>query len=135
MDNIDLALKGNLYGGSDGNESTVDTDVADAADEDGRSPGVVFAESGSSIRKGVGACVDGDSTLVARGLRAGLLNLVADRGLCVLRNVFLAVGDVADSVSNLRLVDPLPYTGSTFVVFNDNLGRFEGDGPTVGIAS
>lgn len=52
----------------------------------------------------------------------------------MLRNVFLAVGDVADSVSNRRLVDPLPYTGLAFAVLSVSFGRFEGDGPIGGMA-
>ena len=42
--------------------------------------------------------------------------------------VFRIVGDVADSVSNLRLVAFLPNMGATFAVLSDNLGRFEGGG-------
>jgi hypothetical protein len=89
-------------------ESSVDTDVADAVDEDGMSRGVVLAESGNSIRDGVAGCTGGGSAFVVRGLSAGLLNLPPDLGLCVLRKVFLAVGEVADNVSNRRLVEPFP---------------------------
>lgn len=53
----------------------------------------------------------------------------------MLRKVLRAVGDVADSVSNRRLVDPLPYTGLTSDVLSESLGRLDGDGPTGGSAS
>jgi hypothetical protein len=43
-----------------------------------------------------------------------------------------AVGEVAESVSNRRLVDPLPYTGLTFEVLSVSFGRLDGDGPTDG---
>ena len=89
-------------------ESSVDTDVADAVDEEGISPGVVLAESGSSICEGVADCTGVDAAFVVRGLSAGLRNLPPALGLCVLRKVFLAVGDVADNVSNRRLVEPFP---------------------------
>ena len=59
----------------------MDTEVADAAEEDGRSPGVVLAESGSSMRDGVSDGVTGASTLVASGRNAGLLNRVVAFGL------------------------------------------------------
>jgi hypothetical protein len=47
---------------------------------------------------------------------------------CPFRKVFRAVGDVADSVSNLRLVEPFPNIGVTLEVLSVNFGRFEGDG-------
>jgi hypothetical protein len=59
----------------------VDIEVEDAAEEDGGSPGVVLAESGSSMRDGVSDGVIGDSTLVASGRNAGLLNRVVAFGL------------------------------------------------------
>ena len=86
----------------------METEVADAADEEGRSPGVVFAESGNSMRDGVSDGVVVVSTLVVRGRKAGRLSRVPDLGLCVLRKVLRAVGEVAESVSRRRLVDPLP---------------------------
>ena len=52
----------------------------------------------------------------------------------MLRKVLRAVGEVAESVSNRRLVDPFPYTGFTFDVLSESFGRFEGDGPTDGSA-
>jgi len=112
-------------------ESSVDTDVADAADEEGRSPGVVLAESGSSICDGGAGCT-GFESIVVRGLSAGLLNLPPDLGLCVFRNVFRAVGEVADNVSNRRLVEPFPKTGLTSEVLRLSFGRFDGDGPSNG---
>lgn len=42
--------------------------------------------------------------------------------------VFREVGDVADSVSNLRLVAFLPKMGVTVVVFRVRRGRLEGVG-------
>ena len=131
--NIDFVLKGNLYGGSVENDCTVDTDVAEAAEEEVESTGVVGTESGSSIREGVNVGVGGDWTLVVRSPHTGRLSL-GDFGLCVFLKVFRAVGEVADSVSNRKLVDPLPYTGLTFDVLRESLGRFEGDGPSAGIA-
>lgn len=94
----------------------------------------MLAESGSSIRDGVSDGAEGVSTFVVRVLNAGLRNFVADLGLCVFRKVFLAVGEVAESVSSRRLVDPFPYTGLTSDVLRLSLGRFEGDGPTGGMA-
>ena len=43
-------------------------------------------------------------------------------------NVFLAVGDVAESVSNRRLVALFPKMGEMFEVLRDSLGFFAGDG-------
>ena len=90
-----------------------------------------MAESGSSICEGVAGCT-GVGSIVVRGLSAGLLNLPPDLGLCVLRNVFLAVGEVADNVSKRRLVEPFPKTGLTFEVLRLSFGRFDGDGPSSG---
>ena len=42
--------------------------------------------------------------------------------------MFLAVGDVADSGSILKLVDPLPNTGAALEVLSDSFGLFEGEG-------
>ena len=81
--------------------------------------------------EGVSTEVDIGSTFVASGVNAGLLALALDfrSRFCPLRKVFLAVGDVADSVSNLKLVDPFPYTGLTFEVLSDSFGFFDGEGP------
>jgi hypothetical protein len=50
-------------------------------------------------------------------------------GLYALLKVFLLVGDEAESVSSRRLVDPLPkVTEGAPVVFNESLGRLQGDG-------
>lgn len=66
---------------------------------------------------------------VARGVTFGLFVLRSIS--CAFRKVFLAVGEVAESVSSLRLVEPLPNTGATLKVLRDNLGFFDGVGPGV----
>ena len=43
--------------------------------------------------------------------------------------MFRLVGDVADSVSNLKLVEALPNALARLDVFSDSFGLFEGDGP------
>lgn len=43
--------------------------------------------------------------------------------------MFRVVGDVAESVSSLKLVEPFPKTDEgTFVVFSESLGLFAGEG-------
>lgn len=59
----------------------METELIEAAEDDGRSPGVVLAESGSSMRDGVSDGVTGVSTLVARGRKAGRLKRDGDFGL------------------------------------------------------
>ena len=60
------------------------------------------------------------------GLEPGTLTL--DSSSCALLKVFRTVGDVAESVSNRRLVAFLPNVGGRMVVLRDSLGRFEGEG-------
>lgn len=122
-------LKGSLYGSSDDVESVVVSDVVEAADDAVLS--TVSAESGSSTCEGVGSSVTtGVTLLVAKGVNASLFGLVSGMRFdsCRFRNVFLTVGDVAESVSNLRLVEPLPKMGATLEVLRESLGLFEGEG-------
>lgn len=103
-------------------ESIVDADEADAEDRADSSCCV----SSCSIVK---SCRD---RFVLSGLRAGFdtrESLVrCSVGLCAFRNVFLAVGDVADNVSNLKLVEPFPKTVGTLSVSSESFGRLAGDG-------
>ena len=126
---IDVALNGSLYGISAGNESSVDVDDIDAADD--AQPSGLSAEFGSSMRDGVNA--SGDDTIVltvARGVNTGRLVFTLDvlSTSRLFEKVFLAVGEVADSVSSRRLVELLPMIGATSDVFNESFGRFAGDG-------
>ena len=56
------------------------------------------------------------------------LNLASSS--CALLKVFRMVGEVAERVSNRRLVVFLPKVGGKIDVLSDNLGRFEGEGAT-----
>ena len=94
------------------------------------------ADSGSSIRVGVSVGVSikgagvGAGASVTSGVRAGILSLAlpaARSCSCLLRKVFRTVGDVAERVSSLRLVDPLPKIGATLDVFKLSFGFFDGD--------
>lgn len=67
---------------------------------------------------------------VARDVEIGPFDLRSIS--CAFRKVFLAVGEVAESVSSLRLVETLPNTGATLEVLRDNLGFFDGVGPGAG---
>jgi len=60
------------------------------------------------------------------GLAPGTLTLGSSS--CALLNVFLTVGDVAESVSSLRLVAFLPNVDGKMVVLSDSFGRLDGDG-------
>ena len=60
--------------------------------------------------------------VVARGVNAGLRGRLLESCSCPLRNVFLAVGDVAESVSNLRLVAFLPTSDVRLAVLSDSFG-------------
>lgn len=64
------------------------------------------------------------------GLEPGALTLGSSS--CALLKVLRTVGEVADSVSSLRLVAFLPNVGGRIVVLSDSFGRFEGDGATEG---
>lgn len=88
------------------------------------------ADSGSSTLDGVKSPVGVVATFVESGASDGFANPAPGvrTGLCLFLNVFLAVGDVAERVSSLKLVEPLPKIGLTFDVLSDNFGRFEGDG-------
>jgi len=90
----------------------------------------VSADSGSSIFDGVGGGVNTVGTFVANGVNTGFFDPTTGvrSPFCLFLKVFLAVGDVADSVSNLRLVEALPNTGLTSEVLSVNFGLFEGDG-------
>ena len=126
---MEVTLNGSLYGISEDRESIVELEEIDAAEDEALS--AVSAGSGSWMHEGV----DGDSvgtatTSVARGVSVGFFGFVPDArsGFCAFRNVFLVVGDVAESVSNLKLVEPLPEIGATLDVFSDSFGLFEGEG-------
>lgn len=117
---IDVVLKERLYGAPDSVESTVETDASGDAVKLN-----VSADSGRGIWEGV----DGSTmlvNLVASGVSVGFLcrRLGVRSPVARFLNVFLAVGDVADKVSSLKLVVPL----STFDVFSDSLGRLAGEG-------
>jgi len=60
------------------------------------------------------------------GLAPGILT--PDSSSCALLKVFLTVGDVAESVSSLRLVAFLPNVDGKMVVLSDSFGRLDGDG-------
>jgi hypothetical protein len=62
------------------------------------------------------------------GLLPAALNLASSS--CALLKVFRTVGEVAESVSNRRLVVFLPKVGGKMVVLSDSLGRFAGEGAT-----
>jgi hypothetical protein len=60
------------------------------------------------------------------GLLPAALNLASSS--CALLKVLRTVGEVAERVSNRRLVAFLPKVGGKMDVLSDNLGRFEGEG-------
>ena len=62
--------------------------------------------------------------------RLGLLPAALNRASssCALLNVLRTVGEVAERVSNLKLVVFLPKVGGKIEVLRDSLGRFEGEG-------
>ena len=66
LERIDVELVGSLYGISEGSESTVDTEVADAADEE--VPSEVSAELGSLICEGDGADIEAVLMFVESGV-------------------------------------------------------------------
>ena len=116
----EVILYASLYGTSGDADPMLELQAVDM-DED---------ESSGSPCDGSG-CVG--ETLVASGGKTGRCGvevaiLVEPSDECALRKVFREVGDVADSVSSLRLVEPLPNTEGCILVFNDNFGLFDGDG-------
>jgi hypothetical protein len=118
---IDVTLKDCLYGTSDG-ASIVE---AEAPDDEG----VGKADSGGCTSVGVTGSSVLDCTLVVSGVSVGFFAFVPlVCGDCVFRKVLRAVGDVADSVSNRRLVAFLPKTGAMLEVLRESFGRFEGVG-------
>ena len=60
------------------------------------------------------------------GLDPAVFNLSSSS--CALLKVFRIVGDVAESVSNRRLVAFLPKVDGKIVVLSDSFGRLAGDG-------
>lgn len=60
------------------------------------------------------------------GLEPGAFN--PESSSWALLKVLRMVGEVAERVSNRRLVVFLPKAGGSIVVFSDSLGRFDGDG-------
>lgn len=97
----------------------------------------VAEEEGASFcskEMGVEACFAAVGSLeIESGVKAG--RLVAARCVlkrfsssCALQKVLRTVGDVADSVSNLKVVAFLPIKEGNAAVFNESFGRFEGEG-------
>lgn len=117
-----------LYGTDVGNESVVETELAEVV--------LDAVESRLSKVAGEDEMMSCDVTLeVARfdsvgrfGLLPAALNLASSS--CALLKVLRTVGEVAERVSNRRLVVFLPKAGGKIDVLSDNLGRFEGEGAT-----
>lgn len=131
FDNIDVALNGSLYGASNGVESTVEMDVMDVTEAvlERLELVVSSSESGRDICEGESASAEASSTLVAIGVSTGFCDCVSGETASYrFEKVFLAVGDVAERVSNLKLVAPLPKIGEIFDVLSDSFGFFAGDG-------
>lgn len=132
---MDVALNGNLYGASAG-EVTVDTvETVEIDDVEYVLPDggccccwALSFPTSSELWTGL------DSTFVANGVRAGFFKLRLGFLLCglsVFWKVFRTVGDVAERVSNRRLVAFFPNTGATFAVLSVSLGLFASGGAGV----
>lgn len=121
---IELTLYASLYGISEGSESTVDTEDAEAAEDEGASDAVGVTGCACSVAAKMFA--------VARGDNAGREGLAPDvfkwNSSCALLKVLRCVGEVAESVSNRRLVAFLPNAEGSVAVLSESLGRFDGDG-------
>lgn len=103
--------------------------MLDTADEELLSVSASCSVTGLSIGGGVADWTVDDSVLVVRDASVGLISLTLLRSACRFLNVFLEVGDVDESVSNLRLVEAFPKTGATPVVLSESFGLFDGEGP------
>ena len=125
---IDVALYVSLYGTDVGNESVVEMELAEVV--------LDAVESRLSKATGEDEMMSCEVMLeVARfdrvgrlGLLPAALNLASSS--CALLKVLRTVGEVAERVSNRRLVVFLPKVGGKMDVLSDNLGRFEGEGAT-----
>lgn len=90
------------------------------------------SESGIDICDGEVGSEEVSIKLVAIGVSTGFVEGVSGETPSYrFANVFLAVGDVADSVSSLKLVAALPNIGEILVVLSDNFGFFAGEGEKV----
>lgn len=123
---MDTALKGSLYGASEGDDSMLEVDVVDTVDDVSSSK--ASEASRESFRDDGSVSVESVVLSVVTGTNAGLLVLSPNAfpRSCAFLKVFVVVGDVAESVSSLRLVDLLPYIGATPDVLRLNFGRFAG---------
>lgn len=123
---IDVALYVSLYGTVVGNESVVEIELAE----------VVLDAVDSKWSKATGEDEMMSCAVVlevARFDRVGrfaLLLAALNRASSswALLKVFRTVGEVAERVSNRRLVVFLPKVGGKIEVLSDNLGRFEAEG-------
>lgn len=107
-----------------GSESTVETDDAEAADDED-----------ASDAEGVLGCacsVDATMSAVARGDSVGRVGFAPGvfrwSSSCALLKVLRCVGEVAESVSNRRLVAFLPNAEGNAAVLSESFGRFDGEG-------
>jgi len=118
---IELMLYASLYGISEDSDSTVETDDAD---DEGASDAVDVASRPFSVAATMFA--------VARGDNAGRKDFAPGvfrwSSSCALLKVLRCVGEVAESVSNRRLVAFLPNAEGNVAVLSDSFGRFDGDG-------
>jgi len=123
---IDVALYVSLYGTDVGNESVVEMELAE----------VVLDAVESRLSKATGEDVTMSCEVMLEVARfdsvgrLGLLPAALNRASssCALLNVLRTVGEVAERVSNLKLVVFLPKVGGKIEVLRDSLGRFEGEG-------
>jgi len=123
-----VALYVSLYGTDVGNESVVEMELAE----------VVLDAVESRLSKATGEDVTMSCEVMLEVARfdsvgrLGLLPAALNRASssCALLNVLRTVGEVAERVSNLKLVVFLPKVGGKIEVLRDSLGRFEGEGAT-----
>jgi hypothetical protein len=114
---------------------SVDVDVVETAEADVSSAESAELELESSVRMGVGLFDVTGGTSVVRGASDGRFGLplftpLRSLALYPFQKVFRKVGEVADNVSNRKLVVPFPSVDgeSVFEVLSVSLGRFEGEG-------
>jgi hypothetical protein len=125
LERIDVVLCASLYGTTAGRESVVDVEVADEA-VDGTSK-IVEDDAWSQAEGSVDMDNEDNAGLCDRPPG------VFSSSSCALLNVFLIVGEVAESVSSLRLVAFLPKVAGKDDVLSDSLGRLDGEGaPSTG---
>lgn len=121
---MDVTLKATLYGISEESESTVETDDAEFAEDDGASAAVGLSSRLCSVAAIMFVVASGDSACL-KDLDPGAFTW---RSSCALLKVFRCVGEVAESVSSRRLVAFLPNVEGTAAVLRESFGRFDGDG-------